>query len=436
MGPSILLNGTNRQDDAPCRTTVVAPLRRETPTTVSPAAAPEISSLINHLSTAYPNPSLTVHPDHTLSLPSTPIPTPTPTQALIHIRCTGICGSDLHLWHRGAIGSLRINSPCILGHEASGVVLAVGALVTHLRAGDHVAIEPGVPCESCFLCRAGRYNLCEDVKFAGVAGCDGTIRRFMVHEARYCHRLPRGMSWRTAALLEPLAVVMHAIAACAGKVALGRPVLVCGAGPIGLIALKAARASGAWPVVVSDVDTGRLAFARGFVPGARTWLVDEGRNEIENAEGLRRLFGCSGDRDIELGKPDREEYMAPQVVLECTGVESSVATAAYACRRGGTIVVVGVGRTKMDNLPFMHLSLGEIQMKFINRYRDMWPAAISLLGEGKVMDLDELVTHNFQLEYAVEAMKTCADRTSGSIKIHIVDDVEVRLRNGEEKSRS
>ncbi|KPI45823.1 L-arabinitol 4-dehydrogenase [Cyphellophora attinorum] len=234
------------------------------------------------------------------------------------------------------------------------------------------------------------------------------------------------MSFRAGALLEPLAVVMHAIASCSGQIALGRPVHICGAGPIGLLALKAARASGAWPLSISDIDPARLSFAEKFVPGCRTWHVS-GAGPIADAESVRTLLGCKGDRNVEKGLPDSDEYFAPHVVLECTGVESSVATAAYACRRGGTVVVVGVGKDRMDNLPFMHLSLSEIQLRFINRYKDMWPAAINLLGEGQVINLDDLVSHQFDLSQAIEAMETCADRASKSIKIHVVDDVEVSL---------
>jgi L-iditol 2-dehydrogenase len=400
-------------------------LRKAASPTIAGQTNGEIGDLVDRLSQRYTNPSLVVY-DRRLALRDTPIPRPTPTQVLLRVRCTGICGSDIHLWHRGEIGPLKVTSPCILGHEAAGEVLAVGPDVTNLRVGDRVAVEPGVPCETCFLCRSGRYNLCESVKFAGVADCDGSIRRFMAHEARYCHKIPDQMSFRTAALLEPLAVVMHAIAFCSGKIALGRPVHVCGAGPIGLIALKAARASGAWPLSISDVDAGRLEFAKRFVPGCRTWLAT-GESPVANAEGVRKLFGCEGDRDVETGVPDTEEIRAPNVVLECTGVESSVATAAYACRRGGSVVVVGVGRSKMDNLPFMHLSLGEIELKFINRYKDMWPAAINVLDDGEIMKLDDLVTHQFELGKAVAALETCADRSSGSIKIHVVDDSPLSL---------
>jgi L-iditol 2-dehydrogenase len=391
--------------------------------------AAKLSSLVDHLSRRYSNPALQVDTTHRISMSDTAIPCPAPTEALIHVRCSGICGSDLHLWHRGRIGTLTINGPCILGHEAAGQVLAVGAKVTKVKPGDRVAIEPGVPCHECWLCRSGRYNLCERVGFCGVGtpGCGGSIRRFMCHDAKYCHVMPASMSWSQGALLEPLSVVMHAVSECRGAVALGRPVLICGAGPIGLIALKAAQASGAWPLVITDVNAGRLEFAETLVPGVRTWRVDAAMNEVQTADAVRSLFGCKGDRDVEHGVPDEQEYVAPGVVLECTGIEGSVVTAAYACRRGGTVMVIGVGRDKMNNLPFMHMSLAEIQLKFINRYRDTWPAAINLLADRRVLDLDALVTHLFELERSVEAMETCADPSLGSVKIHIVDNTQVEI---------
>ena len=385
-----------------------------------------LDALISRLSSEHTNPALTVAPEQTISMQPSPIATPSPTQALIHVRCTGICGSDMNLWHTGRIGPLVVDRQCILGHEASGTVLAVGHQVTHLRPGDNIAIEPGVPCETCWLCREGRYNLCERVKFSGVCPDDGSTRRFMVHEGRYCHKMPDGMSYSQGALLEPLAVVMHAIKECKGAVGLGRSVLVCGAGPIGLIAAKASRASGAWPVVVTDVDEGRLKFAKRVVDGVQTYQVNASMSEAENSDGIRKLFGCKG-RDAEGGEMDEQEYMAPQCVLECTGVESSVITACYSARRGGMVMVVGVGRSKMDGLPFMHLSLAEIELRFINRYRDMWPAAINVLGEGKVLNLDDLVTHTYALEKAVEAMEACSDKTRGGVKVQIVDDTEIRI---------
>lgn len=439
MAPGMLVNGTDSaiENDSPTLrvSAEINGSRKATPVnsiteglpSYQPTHESNISSLLAHLSQQYSNPSLHVTPEHTIELSNTPVPRPGPTEVLLHIRCSGICGSDMHLWQHGRIGPIIVKNRCVLGHEAAGVVLAIGEHVSNLKPGDRVAVEPGMPCHECFLCRSGRYNLCESVMFCGVGteGCGGSIRRFMCHDARYCHLMPEAMSWRQGALLEPLSVVMHAVAECDGRVALGRPALVCGAGPIGLIALQAAKGSGAWPLAITDVDETRLDFARKLVPGVKTWKIDAALTEAQNAEMVRKLFGCRGDRDVEQGVPDKDEYFAPQVVLECTGIESSVATAGYACRRGGMVMVIGVGRSKMNNLPFMHMSLGEIQLKFINRYRDTWPAAMNVLGEGRVLNLDELVTHTFELERAVDAMETCADRSLGSIKVHIVDDTEI-----------
>ncbi|KIX01904.1 uncharacterized protein Z518_07843 [Rhinocladiella mackenziei CBS 650.93] len=386
------------------------------------ATAELLESKLNY----YSNPSLFVTPDHVVEMRETAIPRLTVSQVLIHVRTTGICGSDLHLWHRGAIGPLTVEHSHVLGHESSGVVLATGSAVTHLKPGDRVAIEPQVPCHTCFLCTSGKYNLCESVAFSGVCHA-GTIRRFMTHEARYCHKMPDTMTFAQGALLEPLSVILHAIRQCKGSISLGKPVLICGAGPIGLIALAAAKASGAWPLVITDLEESRLKFARSFVPGAQTYLVPPSETPLDTSEKIRLLFGCKGNRNVDKGVPDENEYNAPTTVLECTGTESSVITAAYSCRRSGVVMVVGVGGSIMNNIPFMHLSLAEIELKFINRYSDTWPAGINVLANGQVLNLDSLVTHTFPLERAVEAMALSVDRTKGSIKVQIVDDREIKL---------
>ena len=215
--------------------------------------------------------------------------------------------------------------------------------------GDRVAVEPGVPCEHCFLCDEGRYNLCEDVHFAGVYPYEGTIQRYKNHPAKWLHKLPDNVTFAEGALLEPLSVVMHGVKTAG--LSLGRGVVVCGAGPIGLIALAAARASGAHPIVITDLEPARLAFAKEFVPSCITYQVDRTKDAQGNAEAIRALFGS-------------HEYVAPETVLECTGVESSVCTAAYTARRGGTVMVIGVGKAIMNNLPFMHISLAEVSAMY------------------------------------------------------------------------
>jgi threonine dehydrogenase-like Zn-dependent dehydrogenase len=166
------------------------------------------------------------------------------------------------------------------------------------------------------------------------------------------YRLPDTVSWGEAALLEPLSVVLHGIRTTG--LSLGRPVLICGAGPIGLIALAAARASGAYPIVITDLEPKRLAFAKKFEPNCLAYEVNRSLDAEGNAAEIRKLFGTT-------------EYSAPSSVLECTGVESSVITATLAVRRGGVVCVIGVGRSVMNNLPFMHISLAEVSPSFLSR---------------------------------------------------------------------
>ncbi|KAF3771089.1 GroES-like protein [Cryphonectria parasitica EP155] len=366
-----------------------------------------------------PNSSLQVTADHQLKLVEAPIYAPGPGEVLVHVKTTGICGSDVHFWKSGRIGSLVVEGDCILGHEGAGVVVRCGEGVTSLQPGDKVAVEPGVPCEKCFLCGMGKYNLCEDVRFSGVYPYDGTLQRYKVHPARWLYKMPDSMTFAEAALLEPLSVVLQALRVA--NLTLGRGAVICGAGPIGLTALLASRASGAHPIVITDVEPGRLEFAKQLVPSCLTYKVDTSLDARGNARGIRNLFGARGGEG-EVG----EEYLAPPCVIECTGVESSVCTAAFTVRRGGRVVVVGVGRDIMNNLPFMHLSLAEIELRFINRYTDTWPAGIACMSGG-IIDMKKLVTHTYPLEKALEGLTLSSDPRNGSIKVHIVDDTETVL---------
>ncbi|KAM0250879.1 hypothetical protein ACHAQJ_008457 [Trichoderma viride] len=374
------------------------------------------------IDTQRPNPSLQATADHCLKLVEAPVPEPGHGEVLLHIRATGICGSDVHFWKSGRIGSLVFEGDCILGHEAAGVVLKCGEGVMNVLPGDRVAIEPGVPCGECFLCLDGKYNLCEDVKFSGVYPYAGTIQRYKVHPAKWLHKLPANISFAEGALLEPLSVVIHGIRTAGLN--LGCGTVICGAGPIGLIALAAARASGAHPIVITDIEPKRLQFAQEFVPSCRTYLVDASLSAEENGRRIRRLFRIvDSDTLQDIANDLHQEYYAPRTVLECTGVESSVCTAAFTVRRGGTICIIGVGKSIMNNLPFMHISLAEIELKFINRYRDTWPAGIACLSGG-ILDLRPLVTHVHPLEDSINALHLAADPRNGSIKIQIVDEAD------------
>ncbi|KZF22091.1 putative xylitol dehydrogenase XdhB [Xylona heveae TC161] len=319
-------------------------------------------------------------------------------EVTVGIRSTGICGSDVHFWHAGRIGPMIVEDTHILGHESAGVVLAKHPSVGHLEVGDRVAIEPNIICHQCEPCLTGRYNGCENVRFLSTPPVNGLLRRYVNHPAIWCHKIG-DMSYEHGALLEPLSVAL----ACMDRsgVKLGDPVLICGAGPIGLVTLLCCRAAGAEPIVITDIDEGRLAFAKDLVPSVRTHQVRPGSSAEDSAKAVVAAA----------------DHIEPAIALECTGVESSVATAIYATKFGGKVFVIGVGKNEI-NIPFMRLSTREIDLQFQYRYSNMWPKAIRLV-QGGVIDLGKLVTHRFDLEDAVKAFQTAADPKTGAIKVQI-----------------
>lgn len=214
------------------------------------------------------------------------------------------------------------------------------------------------------------------------------------------------MSFEDGALLEPLSVALAGVDRAGLK--LGDAVVICGAGPIGLITLLCAKAAGAEPILITDIDEGRLNFAKELVEGLpgtlRTYQVPRGKTEEEVAAAFVEALGG----------------LEPDLALECTGVESSIAASIYAVRFGGTVFVIGVGKSEMK-FPFMRLSTREVDLKFQYRYANTWPKAIRLVDSGIVGRIRRLVTHRFTLEEAIKAFETSADLKSGAIKVQITN---------------
>ncbi|OAA61541.1 Alcohol dehydrogenase superfamily, zinc-type [Cordyceps fumosorosea ARSEF 2679] len=321
-------------------------------------------------------------------------------EVTIAIRSTGICGSDVHFWHAGCIGPMVVTGDHILGHESAGEVVAAHPSVTTLSVGDRVAVEPNVVCHACEPCLSGRYNGCPNVAFLSTPPVHGLLRRYVNHPAAWCHRLD-GLTWEQGALLEPLSVALAALQRAAGP-RLGDPVLICGAGPIGLVTLLCCAAAGAAPLVITDLDAGRLAFAKSVCPRVVTHSVQPGLSAEQ--EGRRIVEEAFGGTE-------------PALAMECTGAESSVAAAVWAARFGGKVFVIGVGRDEIK-FPFMRASVREVDVQLQYRYCNTWPRAIRVLRDG-VVDLAPLVTHRFPLEDAVKAFETAADPKSGAIKVMI-----------------
>jgi L-iditol 2-dehydrogenase len=318
-------------------------------------------------------------------------------EVTVAIRSTGICGSDVHFWHAGCIGPMIVEGDHILGHESAGEVIAVHSSVSHLKVGDRVAVEPNVICNECEPCLTGRYNGCDRVQFLSTPPVPGMLRRYINHPAVWCHKIGN-MSWENGAMLEPLSVALAGMQRAGPQ--LGDAVLICGAGPIGLITLLCCAAAGACPLVITDISESRLAKAKEICPRVITHKVEKGSPE-EAAKAIVESFGG----------------VEPAVTMECTGVESSIASAIWATKFGGKVFIIGVGRNEI-NIPFMRASVREVDIQLQYRYCNTWPRAIRLVESG-VVDLSKLVTHRYKLEEAKDAFETSADPKSGAIKVII-----------------
>ncbi|XP_034535979.1 sorbitol dehydrogenase [Notolabrus celidotus] len=330
------------------------------------------------------NLSVVLHSKGDLRLENRPVPEPGPKEVLLQMHSVGICGSDVHYWQHGRIGDFVLTKPMVLGHEAAGRVVKVGAEVEHLKAGDRVAIEPGVPRDMDEFFKNGRYNLSPTIFFCATPPDDGNLCRYYTHSANFCYKLPDNVTFEEGALIEPLSVGIHACRRAG--VTLGSSVLICGAGPIGLVCLVVAKAMGASQVVITDLSSERLAMAKEL--GADFQLTVARENTPQQlAERVTEMLGAQ-----------------PHITIECTGVESCIQTAIYATRSGGVVVLVGMG-SEMASVPLINAAVREVDIRGVFRYCNTWPMAIAMLASGKV-NVKPLVTHRFPLEQAVQAFET------------------------------
>lgn len=279
----------------------------------------------------------------------------------------------------------------ILGHEGSGVIRVVGDGVTGFEVGDRVALEPGVPCLNCRLCKTGRYNLCPDVKFAATPPIHGSLAHFVSHPASFCYKLPPMISFDEAALFEPLSVGIHACNR--GNVNLGDTVLITGAGPIGLVTMLVAKATGAAKVIMIDLDQDRLQVAKelGADKTIQTHVESDPKIVMENIEA--------------------------DVCVDATGAESAIKICVFGAKRGGVVVLVGMGKPEIA-IPVLEASIREVDLRGVFRYCNTYPTALELVASGKVQ-MKRLVTHRFKMQNATSAFEVARDRSSKAIKVII-----------------
>jgi L-iditol 2-dehydrogenase len=310
------------------------------------------------------NRAAVLHAPRDVRVEERPVPEPGPLDVLVEIAAVGVCGSDVHYYEHGRVATRVVRGPHVLGHESAGRVVATGERVTRHAVGDRVALEPGLPCGRCRECRAGRYNLCRDVRFLGAPPTDGAFTRFVAMHEDFAHALPDSVSDEAGALMEPLSVALWAC----GKagVSAGDRVLVTGAGPIGLLVVQVAKARGATHIAVTDLNEHRLALAESF--GAT-------RDPLE-ADAL----------------------------IECSGHPQALRDGIAAVRPAGAAVLVGMGGDESPTVPLSLIQTREIWLTGTFRYANTYPAAIALAASGEV-DVEAIVTGHFTLDEVDTALR-------------------------------
>lgn len=334
----------------------------------------------------------------TVELQERAIPVPKDNEVLVKIEYVGICGSDLHYFEAGRIGDFVVNGPLVLGHEAAGTVVEAGANVKHLKVGDRVALEPGKTCGQCEFCKSGKYNLCKDVIFFATPPVDGVFQEYVAHEAALCFKLPDNVSTEEGALIEPLAVGMHA--ASQGDAKLGQTAVVTGAGCIGLVTLLALKARGVSKVIVVDIMEKRLEKAK-----------ELGADEVINGkeeDTVARIMELTGGRGFDLG-------------IETAGSQITASQLIKGANKGATIVFVGYSASGEMTLPIGMALDKELNFKTVFRYRNIYPTAINAVATGKI-NIKGIVTDYFELDEIQNALMTCvenkADIVKGVVKVN------------------
>lgn len=311
-----------------------------------------------------------------------PMPVMGPDDVIIRIQSVGVCGSDLHYYSKGSIGNFIVKFPFVLGHEAAGVITEVGENVKTLKPGDRVCMEPGIPCMKCEECLTGHYNLCKDVKFWATPPYDGVLSEYVAHPAAFTFKIPDNMSFTEGALVEPLAIGLHACNT--GGVKLGQTVAIVGAGCIGLVTLLAAKAYGATKIIVGDVLDKRLDKAREL--GA----IPVNTRETDFAQKVMELTGGRG----------------ADVCIDCAGFTPTVDACLSAARPAGMVVIVGMGEDRVNGFNTSIMSTKELTVKSIFRYRNLYPTAINAIADGRI-NVGSIVSHRFTFDDTINAFATC-----------------------------
>jgi len=313
-------------------------------------------------------------------------PKPGPGEVLVRVEAVGLCGSDLHWFEEGGIGTSRISRPIVPGHEMAG----------RAEDGRLVAIEPAIPCEHCSLCLEGHPNLCPTIRFSGQGDDDGSMREWMAWPEHCLFPLPDGLTAVDGAMLEPLGVAIHTVDLA--HVRPGSSVGIFGSGPIGLFCLQVAKAAGAARLLATDLASRphRLDAARAL--GAEAFAADDGRE----AKAIQKAVGGHG----------------LDVAIEAAGVQAAVDAAAEAVRPGGRVVLAGIPSDERTSFKASTARRKGLTIVMVRRMKHTYPRAIALAVASRV-DLRTVVTHRFPLAEAAKAFEVAARREGLKVVVEL-----------------
>jgi D-xylulose reductase len=318
-----------------------------------------------------------------------------PEDVRIKIHTVGICGSDVHYYTHGRIGSYVVEAPMVLGHEAAGTVTEVGSAVRDLKVGDRVCMEPGVPNLASRASKLGKYNVDPAVRFWATPPIHGVLTPSVVHPAAFTFKLPDNVSFAEGAMVEPFAIGMQA--AAQARIRPGDVAAVVGCGPIGIMAALAALAGGCAKVFISDVSAEKLAIAGRYDGIVPVNIRDESLASVV----ARETDGWGVD-----------------VVFEASGNPKAFEDLFAIVRPAGAVVLIGL---PVEQVAFdvTGAIAKEARIETVFRYANVFDRALALIAAGKV-DLKPLVTGTYPFEQSITAFERAASGRPSDVKLQIL----------------
>jgi L-iditol 2-dehydrogenase len=333
-----------------------------------------------------------LHAIRDVRLEDLPRPSPGPGEVLLKVAAVGVCGSDVHYYLHGRIGSQAVTGPIIMGHEFSAWIAELGPGAEGLEVGQLVAADPGIPCGTCEPCQEGHPNLCPNVRFCGTPPIDGVFAEYTVMPVGNCFPLPRGMGPVQGSMLEPVGIAIHSVDL--GHLRAGQTVAVLGAGPIGLLIGAVARASGAAEVYMTEPLTYRREFALEYVADAAL--------NPEETDVVAEILRLTGGRGVD-------------VAFEAAGAAETPQQAAAMTRIGGKVIVAGISPDGTMTLQTDTVRHKGLTVKLVRRMKHTYPRAIRLVRTGMV-EIEPLASHLFPLERIADAFEMVANYDDGVLR--------------------